>query len=119
MQKSVVRAIKSLCEGNQVKGGTSAPAPNLPPSLVEEVLFFAEHIPDSFPPPTPTLYPPGKLVLEWWLGSSSRVKIVFQKSRPVTYEISTPDQCKTGKMIPPAEFASILNSLLSEPRSNR
>jgi len=113
MQKSVVRAIKSLCEGNRVKGITPR-TPNLPPSVIEEVLFFAEHIPDSFPPPTPTLYPPGKLVLEWWFGSSSRVKIVFQKSRPVTYEISTPDQRKTGKMIPPSEFASILNSLLSK-----
>lgn len=114
MQKSVVQSIKNLCGVGKSSCGPEPSGHKLPKSVVDSVLFFAKHIPDSFPPPTPTLYPPDKLTLEWWCGQSSCVKIIFQDSKPVSYEIKTSDGRKTGKMMPPSEFAQLLNSVLQE-----
>lgn len=118
MQKSVIQAIESLCgEKEGIREGSTLRS-RLPSSVVKSVLFFADHIPNSFPAPTPTLYPPDKLVLEWWCGVSSCVRIVFQDKEPVTYEIKTPKHHSSGKMMPPAEFAEILNSVLQENSSH-
>lgn len=118
MQKSVVQSIKDLCGEEFGEVGLSGSRWRLPRSVIKSVLSFAEHIPESFPSPTLTFYPPDKLVLEWWCGSVSRVQIVFQENRPVTYGIKTPTHSKTGKMMPASEFADILNSVLKDHSSD-
>jgi hypothetical protein len=113
MQKSVVQSIKSLCGG----GRGRTPISKVPSSVIESAVFFVNHIPSSFPPPTPSLIPPDKLVLEWWCGRSSYVKIIFAEKTPPTYEVKTNTRACSGKMMPPSEFSKLLSEALQNRTS--